>query len=142
MQKSHANADLHTLYKIRFKPVQIVNLDGGTVENAVLAVFLGGNAAAAAQNVGQRQLVIRQNKLNRAHAVVEHLVNFIQQRIQAVAGLGALYLAGYWAAQQALLAQKWTAAALSVGLLPFKSILVLLLAAIAAGVLFWRAARA
>ena len=60
----------------------------------------------------------------------------------SVAGLGALYLAGYWAAQQALLAQKWTAAALSVGLLPFKSILVLLLAAIAAGVLFWRAARA
>ncbi len=62
--------------------------------------------------------------------------------VSSAAALTALYLSGYWAAQQALLAQKWTAAALSVGLLPFKSILILLLAAIAAGVLFWRAARA
>lgn len=62
--------------------------------------------------------------------------------VSSVAALSALYLSGYWAAQQALLAQKWTAAALFVGLLPFKSILILLLAAIVAGLLFWRAERA
>jgi hypothetical protein len=60
----------------------------------------------------------------------------------SVVALGALYLSGYWAAQQALLAQKWTAAALSVGLLPFQSILILVLAAFPAGFMFWRAERA
>lgn len=62
--------------------------------------------------------------------------------IVSVVGLSVLYLSGYWAAQQALLAQKWTSAALSVGMLPFQSILILLLAAIAAGLMFWRAERA
>jgi len=62
--------------------------------------------------------------------------------VSSVAALGALYLSGYWAAQQALLAQKWTAAALSVGLLPFQSILILVLAAFPAGFMFWRAERA
>ena len=56
-------------------------------------------------------------------------------------GLGALYLSGYWAAQQALLAQKLTAAALYVGLLPVKSISVLMVAGIVASLLFWWAAR-
>lgn len=61
--------------------------------------------------------------------------------IFSVMGLGALYLSGYWAAQQALVAQKWTAAALSVGVLPVKSIFVLMLAGIVASLLFWWAAR-
>ena len=60
----------------------------------------------------------------------------------SVVALGALYLSGYWAAQQALLAHKWTAATLSVGLLPFQSILILVLAAFPAGFMFWRAERA
>lgn len=59
----------------------------------------------------------------------------------SIAGLCALYLSGYWAAQHALLAEKWTAAALSVGLLPFQSILILVLAAFVAGFMFWRAER-
>jgi len=43
---------LHTLYKIRFKPVQIVNLDGGAVENAVLAVFLRRHPTGEADGCG------------------------------------------------------------------------------------------
>ena len=62
--------------------------------------------------------------------------------VSSVVALGALYLSGYWAAQQALQAHKWTAAALSVGLLPFQSILILVLAAYPAGWMFWRAERA
>ena len=58
--------------------------------------------------------------------------------VSSVAALGALYLSGYWSAQQSLLAQKLTAAALSVGFLPFKSIAILLLASIVAALLFWR----
>jgi hypothetical protein len=39
----------------------------------------------------------------------------------------ALYFSGYYGSQQALLEHKWTAASLSVGLLPFQSIAVLLI---------------
>lgn len=52
--------------------------------------------------------------------------------------LGWLYFYGYWSAQHALLERKWTAAALSVGMLPFMSIPVLLVAAIAVGILVWK----
>jgi hypothetical protein len=54
------------------------------------------------------------------------------------AALGWLYFSGHWDAQIALGQHKWTAAALSVGLLPFMSVPVLLLAAIAAGVIAWK----
>lgn len=53
--------------------------------------------------------------------------------------LGWLYFSGHWEAQVALQQRKWTAASLSVGMLPFLSIPVLLLAAIGAGVVAWRA---
>ena len=69
--------------------MQVVNFYGGAVKNAVLAVFLRRYAAAAAQNVGQRQLVIGQHQLNGAHAVAQHIVQLGQKLRQAVAGLGA-----------------------------------------------------
>ena len=69
--------------------MQIVNFDCAAVIHAILAVFLRGDAAAAAQNVGQGQLVIGQHDLNGADAVVQHLVDLRQQRVQAIAGLGA-----------------------------------------------------
>ncbi len=62
--------------------MQIVNLDCAAVIHAILAVFLRGDAAAAAENVRQRQLVIGQHDLDRAHAVVQHLVELCQQRGQ------------------------------------------------------------
>ena len=52
--------------------------------------------------------------------------------------LGWMYFSGYWGAQIALGQKKWTAAALSVGLLPFMSVPVLLVAAIATGLIAWR----
>jgi hypothetical protein len=54
------------------------------------------------------------------------------------AALGWLYFSGHWDAQLALAQRKWTAAALSVGLLPFLSVPVLFIAAIAAGLIAWR----
>jgi MFS family permease len=45
-----------------------------------------------------------------------------------VVALGALYFVGHIGAEQAMHDRKWTAAALSVGLLPFQSIPVLFLA--------------
>ena len=69
--------------------MQVVNLHGGAVKNAVLAVFLRRYAAAAAQNVGQRQLVIGQHQLDRAHTVAQHIVQLGQKLRQAAAGLGA-----------------------------------------------------
>jgi hypothetical protein len=62
--------------------------------------------------------------------------------VLSVTALGAIYLAGYWSAQQALLAGKLTAAAISVGMLPFQSILILVLGAFPAGFIFWKAERA
>ena len=76
-------------YQKRLKPVQVVNFHGGAVKNAVLAVFLRRYAAAAAQNVGQRQLVIGQHQLDRAHAVAQHIVQLGQKLRQAAAGPGA-----------------------------------------------------
>lgn len=56
-----------------------------------------------------------------------------------VAGvLGGLYFSGHWGAQVALGQRSWTAAALSVGMLPFRSIPVLLAAAVCAGLVAWR----
>jgi hypothetical protein len=52
----------------------------------------------------------------------------------SVTGLGWQYFWGYWHAQQAIQEQKWTAAALSVGMLPFESLLVLYFAAFFAAV--------
>jgi hypothetical protein len=52
--------------------------------------------------------------------------------------LGWLYFWGYWDAQIAMGQRKWTAAALSVGLVPFFSIPLLIVAAIAAGLIAWR----
>jgi hypothetical protein len=49
----------------------------------------------------------------------------------AAGALGVLYFVGHVEAEQALKSRRWTAAALSVGLLPFESIPVLLLALIA-----------
>ena len=69
--------------------MQIVDFYGGAVKNALLAVFLRRYAAAAAQDIGQGQLVIGQHDLNGADAVVQHLVDLRQQRVQAIAGLGA-----------------------------------------------------
>jgi hypothetical protein len=51
--------------------------------------------------------------------------------VVVVAVLGALYFFGYWGAQQALVKRAWTAAALSVGLLPFMSIPIIIIAVIA-----------
>lgn len=45
--------------------------------------------------------------------------------------LVGLYAAGHFEAQEALLAEKWTAAALAIGLLPFLAFPILLLAVVA-----------
>lgn len=55
-----------------------------------------------------------------------------------LAVLGWLYFDGYWGAQIAMEQQKWTAAALSVGRVPFLSIPVLLIAGMVLGVIEWR----
>ncbi len=55
--------------------------------------------------------------------------------VASVGALGWLYFQGYQSAQHAMLQQKWTAAALSVGMLPFMSIPVLLAVVVIAGVL-------
>ena len=54
----------------------------------------------------------------------------------------SLYYFGYWGAQHALQQEKWTASALSVGLLPFAGGLVALVSAVVGGamVLGWRGA--
>lgn len=49
-----------------------------------------------------------------------------------------LYCTAYWDAQHALLEGRWTASTLLIGLLPFKSIPVLIVAGLAVGVMFWR----
>lgn len=60
----------------------------------------------------------------------------------AVAGiLGWMYFRGYTGQQEALAGKQWTAAALSVGLLPFRAIPVILVAALATGWIAWRARR-
>jgi hypothetical protein len=46
-----------------------------------------------------------------------------------LAAIAAVYLAGYWAAQQAALRKDWQAASMALGLMPFKSVPILLLAA-------------
>jgi hypothetical protein len=57
--------------------------------------------------------------------------------VAIVAVLCWLYFSGFWSAQHALLERKSTAAALSVGMLPFLSVFVLLVAAIIVGILLW-----
>jgi hypothetical protein len=57
--------------------------------------------------------------------------------VVVVAILGWIYFLGHWGAQQALLQKKWTAASLSIGLLPFISIPVILVAAIVVVVIAW-----
>ena len=52
----------------------------------------------------------------------------------SLAAIAAIYLAGYWAAQQAAMRRDWAAASLALGLMPFKSLPVLL---VAAGAGFW-----
>ena len=69
--------------------MQVVDLDGGAVVDAVLAVRFLGHAAAAAQDIGQRELIVRQQHFDAAHAVGQHVVEFCQQRGQADTGLGA-----------------------------------------------------
>lgn len=49
-----------------------------------------------------------------------------------------LYCTAYWDAQHALLEGRWTASTLLIGLLPFKSIPVLIVAGLAVGVMFWK----
>ena len=55
-----------------------------------------------------------------------------------IAALGLLYFSGFWDAQVALREHKWTASALSIGMTPFLSIPILLVAAIASVVIVWR----
>ena len=52
--------------------------------------------------------------------------------------LGLLYFSGFWGAQTALVERKWTASTLSVGLTPFYSIPVIVVACIAAALIAWR----
>lgn len=78
-------------------------------------------------------------------AAVARRADLVQARlffVVVVALLGWIYFFGYWGAQQALLEKKWTAASLSIGLLPFISIPVILIAAIAVMVIAWRHNRA
>ena len=60
--------------------------------------------------------------------------------VATVSALGWVYFGGYHGAQQAVLEGKRTAAALSVGMLPFTSVPVLLLAALMAVIIIlkWR----
>lgn len=46
----------------------------------------------------------------------------------SLAAIASIYLAGYWAAQQAAVRRDWSAASLALGLMPFKSVPVLLVA--------------
>ncbi len=48
-----------------------------------------------------------------------------------LAGIVAIYLAGYWSAQQSLATKSWTAASLTIGLMPFKSLAVLVVGVLA-----------
>jgi hypothetical protein len=57
--------------------------------------------------------------------------------VVVVAILDWFYFLGYWNAQHAILERKWTAASLSIGLLPFISIPVIIIAAIAVMVIAW-----
>jgi hypothetical protein len=52
-----------------------------------------------------------------------------------VAALGLLYFAGYTSSHQAMLQHKWTAASLSVGLLPVQSLPILIVAVIASEII-------
>jgi hypothetical protein len=49
----------------------------------------------------------------------------------SLAAISCIYLAGYWAAQHAAVRRDWQAASLALGLMPFKSMPVLVLAALA-----------
>ena len=69
--------------------MQVVHADGAGVVDALRAVVLGQHAAAAAQDVGQRQLVVGQKHLDAAHAGGQDLVQAGFQRVQAAAGAGA-----------------------------------------------------
>ena len=69
--------------------MQIVDLDGGAVVDAVLSVFFLGHAAAAAQDVGQRQFIVGQQHLDAPHTVGQHIIDLGQQGGQAHARFGA-----------------------------------------------------
>jgi hypothetical protein len=58
--------------------------------------------------------------------------------VVSVSALGWFYFEGYQGAQQAMLQERWTAAALSVGMLPFTSAPVPLLAALVGGLIVWK----
>lgn len=45
-----------------------------------------------------------------------------------------LYFLGYWGAQYAMLNEQWTSSALSIGMLPFKSIPILFVAGLVVGI--------
>ena len=55
--------------------------------------------------------------------------------VVALASLGYFYFSGFQASQQAMLDQKWTAATLSIGLLPFFGVPLLGVVVIAAAVI-------
>ena len=55
--------------------MQVVDLDGGAVVDAVLSVFFLGHAAAAAQDVGQRQFIVGQQHLDAPHTVGQHIID-------------------------------------------------------------------
>jgi hypothetical protein len=52
--------------------------------------------------------------------------------------LAALYWVGYSSAEHALMEEKWTAAALSIGLLPFQSVPLLLVLSIVGAAILWK----
>ncbi len=50
--------------------------------------------------------------------------------LACLAGIVMIYLAGYWSAQQSLATRSWTAASFTIGLMPFKSLGVLVVGAL------------
>lgn len=98
-----------------------------------------------AEPVGSLLLSLPFFAIGLASVVLEKTVGSRQARAVFVCfmlALGALYLSGYWAAQEALLQHKWTAASLAVGSLPLKSLVVLVVVAVVAGLLLWKTERA
>lgn len=55
--------------------------------------------------------------------------------------LGGLYFSAYWNAQLDILEHRWTSSTLSIGLLPFKSIPVLLFEGVVVGLMYWKSNR-
>lgn len=55
--------------------------------------------------------------------------------------LGWLYFSAYWNAQLSILEHRWTSSALSIGLLPFKSIPILFFEGTVVSLMFWKSRR-